>query len=115
MVGSLFAPEEVESERTVILSERQGAENNPGYALYEEVVGSAFHAHPYRHMVIGYECDLRAISRDDLYPALPPLLSSGECVHRCRRRFRQPAIFLTASSTRSERFPPASRFHGPSG
>jgi zinc protease len=67
MVGSLFAPEEVESERTVILSERQGAENNPGYALYEEVVGSAFHAHPYRHMVIGYECDLRAISRDDLF------------------------------------------------
>ena len=67
VTGSLFAPEEVESERTVILSERQGAENNPGYALYEEVVGSAFHAHPYRHMVIGYECDLRAISRDDLF------------------------------------------------
>jgi zinc protease len=67
MVGSRFAPEEVESERTVILSERHGVENNPGYALYEEVVGSAFHAHPYRHMVIGYECDLRAISRDDLY------------------------------------------------
>ena len=67
MVGSLFAPEEVESERTVILSERQGAENNPGYALYEEVVGSAFHAHPYRHMVIGYEGDLRTITRDDLY------------------------------------------------
>ena len=89
MVGSLFAPEEVESERTVILSERQGAENNPGYALYEEVVGSAFHAHPYRHMVIGYECDLRAISRDDLFAALPPLLSSGKCVHRCRRRFRR--------------------------
>jgi zinc protease len=67
MLGSLFAPDEVESERTVILSERQGAENNPGYALYEEVVGSAFHAHPYRHMVIGYDRDLRAITRDDLY------------------------------------------------
>ena len=67
MVGSIFAPEEVESERTVILSERQGAENNPGYALYEEVVGTAFHAHPYRHMVIGYEGDLRTITRDDLY------------------------------------------------
>jgi zinc protease len=67
MVGSLFAPDEVESERTVILSERQGAENNPGYALYEEVAGAAFHAHPYRHMVIGYESDLRSISRDDLF------------------------------------------------
>src|SRR5215204_50463 len=67
MVGSLFAPDEVESERTVILSERHGAENNPGYALYEEVAGAAFHAHPYRHMVIGYESDLRTISRDDLF------------------------------------------------
>jgi zinc protease len=67
MVNSLFDPEEVESERTVILSERQGAENNPGYALYEEVTGAAFHAHPYRHMVIGYEADLRRITRDDLF------------------------------------------------
>jgi zinc protease len=67
MVNSLFSPEEVDSERTVILSERQGAENNPGYALYEEVVGAAFRAHPYRHMVIGFEADLRRITRDDLY------------------------------------------------
>jgi zinc protease len=67
MVNSLFAPHEVESERTVILSERQGAENNPEYALYEEVAGTAFRAHPYRHMVIGYESDLRQISRDDLF------------------------------------------------
>lgn len=67
MRHSVFDADEVESERTVILSERQGAENNPGYALYEEVTGTAFQAHPYRHMVIGYEADLRAISRDDLY------------------------------------------------
>lgn len=67
MVNSLFDAQEVESERTVILSERQGSENNPGYALYEEVTGAAFQAHPYRHMVIGYESDLRQITRDDLY------------------------------------------------
>lgn len=67
MANSLFDPEETESERTVILSERQGSENNPGYLLYEEVVGSAFRAHPYRHMVIGNEADLRSMSRDDLY------------------------------------------------
>src|SRR5215212_2649155 len=52
MVNSLFDPEETESERTVILSERQGAENGPTYLLYEEVVGTAFRAHPYRHMVV---------------------------------------------------------------
>src|SRR5215210_3040828 len=100
MTGSLFAPDEVESERTVILSERQGAENNPGYALYEEVVGSAFHAHPYRHMVIGYESDLRMISRDDLYahyrryyhPANAFIVAvgdfnSGDLVDRLEREF----------------------------
>ena len=67
MTNSLFDPAETESERTVILSERQGAENSPTFLLYEEVVGAAFRAHPYRHMVIGYETDLRAIGRDDLY------------------------------------------------
>lgn len=67
MVNSLYTLEEVESERTVILSERQGAENDPGYALYEETIGAAFHAHPYRHMVIGYATDLKRITRDDLY------------------------------------------------
>jgi zinc protease len=67
MVNSLYTPEEVESERTVILSERHGAENDPGYALYEETIGSAFHAHPYRHMVIGYATDLKRITREDLY------------------------------------------------
>ncbi|HEY8447852.1 MAG TPA: pitrilysin family protein [Thermomicrobiales bacterium] len=67
MTNSLFDPEETESERTVILSERQGAENQPTYLLYEEVVGAAFQAHPYAHPVIGYESDLRSISRDDLY------------------------------------------------
>ncbi len=67
MVNSLFDAAEAESERTVILSERQGAENRPTYLLIEELYGAAYRAHPYRHMVIGYENDLRAISRDDLY------------------------------------------------
>jgi zinc protease len=67
MANSLFDPEETEAERTVIISERQGAENSPSYLLYEDVVGTAFRAHPYRHMVIGYEEDLRKISRDDLF------------------------------------------------
>ncbi|MDQ4100145.1 MAG: insulinase family protein, partial [Chloroflexota bacterium] len=67
MRNSLFDPEETERERTVILSERQGAENRPTYLLAEETMGAAFQAHPYRHMVIGYEHDLKQISRDDLY------------------------------------------------
>jgi zinc protease len=66
MRNSLFDPEEVASERTVIISEREGAENNPEYALYEEVESAAFRAHAYRHAVIGYKSDLLAITRDDL-------------------------------------------------
>jgi len=64
--NSLFDPGEVESERTVIISEREGAENNPEYALDEEVEGAAYLVHNYRHAVIGYKSDLLAITREDL-------------------------------------------------
>lgn len=67
MTNSLFDAEEVASERTVILSERQGAENRPTYHLYEEVIGAAFQSGPYGHSVIGYESDLRSMTRDDLH------------------------------------------------
>jgi zinc protease len=67
MANSLFDPAETESERTVILSERQGSENRPGYFLNEEMMGTIFHHHAYGHPIIGYESDLRRISRDELY------------------------------------------------
>jgi len=67
MANSVFDPDEVASERTVILSERQGAENSPGFLLGEEVVAAAFQVHPYGHQVIGWKEDLRRISRDDLW------------------------------------------------
>lgn len=67
MVNSLFDVEGVESERTVILSERSGSENSPGYLLYEEMLGVAFRSHPYRIPVIGERIDLETMSRDDLY------------------------------------------------
>jgi zinc protease len=66
MGRALFPPKEVESERTVIISERQGHENNPSWRLMEEVQNIAYRLHPYRHEVIGDMADLRAITRDDL-------------------------------------------------
>lgn len=66
MINARFDAAEVESERTVILSEKQGGENHPATHLREAVVAVAMRAHPYRQGVIGYECDLRAIARDDL-------------------------------------------------
>ncbi len=67
MVNSLFDPPEVESERTVIISERQGHENEPTFLLAEEVQAAAFRVHSYHHEVIGDMVDLQSMSREDLY------------------------------------------------
>jgi len=67
MVNSLFAPKEVAAERTVIISEREGAENSPGFWLEEEVLATAYKVHPYQHGVIGWKCDLQAMTREDLW------------------------------------------------
>jgi zinc protease len=67
MLNSLFEPEDVESERTVIISERQGNENNPMFLLGEEVQAAAFRVHSYHHEVIGDLADLKSITREDLY------------------------------------------------
>jgi zinc protease len=67
MVNSLFDPGEVDSERTVIISEREGHENDPEWWLSEAMMAAAFQVHPYRNEVIGWKSDLLAITRDDLY------------------------------------------------
>ncbi len=67
MVNSEFKPKETEAERTVIISERQGHENEPSFRLAEEVQAAAFRVHAYHHEVIGDMADLETISRDDLY------------------------------------------------
>ncbi len=67
MVNSLFEPEEVESERTVIISERQGRENQPMFQLGEVMRASAFRVHPYHHEILGDMADLESITRDALF------------------------------------------------
>lgn len=67
MANSLFESKGVESERTVIISERQGAENDPSFRLSEELHAVAFRIHPYHHTVLGDMTDLESITRDDLY------------------------------------------------
>ena len=61
-----FAKADVESERTVVISERQGSENSPLFLLSEEVTSAAYRVHPYGHETIGHRCDLEAITREDL-------------------------------------------------
>ena len=67
MRNSVFETKEVASERTVIISEREGSENEPLFELTEAVQQMAFRVHSYHHEVIGDKADLRVITRDDLY------------------------------------------------
>lgn len=67
MMNSIFDPKEVAHERTVIISEREGSENEPLFRLGEAIQHAAFRIHPYHHEIIGDKADLRTMTRDDLY------------------------------------------------
>ncbi len=67
MARCLYHPDDCESERTVIISELQGGENDPDQLLDQELVATAFRAHPYRHPTIGWLSDLKSMNREDLY------------------------------------------------
>ena len=67
MDACLYDPADCESERTVIISELQGGENDPEQLLDTEVTATAFKVHPYHHPTIGWLPDLQTMSRDDLY------------------------------------------------
>ena len=67
MGNCLYDPRDCESERTVIISELQGGENDPDQLLDIEVTATAFRAHPYGHPPIGWISDLESMTRDDLY------------------------------------------------
>jgi zinc protease len=67
MLNSIFDKEETELERTVVISEREGNENEPLFRLGEAVQHAAFESHPYRNQVIGELEDLKTISREGLF------------------------------------------------
>ncbi len=67
MANARFDPDEVETERTVIISERQGNENSPLFWLGEEVQAAAFRVHGYHHEIIGDMADLEQMKRQELY------------------------------------------------
>src|SRR5881227_2234835 len=67
MARCLYHPDDCESERTVIIAELQGGENDPDQLLDQEVTATAFKAHPYRHPTIGWLADLQTMTREDLY------------------------------------------------
>ena len=67
MRNAAFDPKELDAERTVVISEREGSENHPEFLVEEELWGTAFHVHPYHWLPIGYKQDLERMSRDEVY------------------------------------------------
>ena len=67
MANCLYHPDDCESERTVIISELQGGENDPDQLLDQELTATAIKTHPYRHPTIGWLADLTSMTREDLY------------------------------------------------
>ncbi len=68
MINLLLEPKEVVAERNVVMEERRMRyEDNPQSSLYEEVIATAFKAHPYQWPVIGWMSDIVAVERKDLY------------------------------------------------
>ena len=54
-------------EREVVKEERRmRVDNSPEGKLYEELVGAAYHAHPYRNPTIGWDSDLDHLYVSDL-------------------------------------------------
>jgi zinc protease len=67
MANGLYHPDDCESERTVIISELQGGDNDPDQLLDQELTATAFKAHTYRHPTIGWLSDLQTMTRADLF------------------------------------------------
>ena len=66
MINAQFDADETESERQVIINERQGSENSPLFWLMEELRAAAFRVHGYHHDIYGDMVDLEQITREDL-------------------------------------------------
>ncbi len=67
MRNALITVEETEAERDVIVSEREGLENDPSFLLGEQLQSVAFARHPYAQGVIGSKEEIKLMTRDGLY------------------------------------------------
>ncbi len=66
MTRALLLDAEVERERTVIHSEREGNENWPEFRVEEAALELAFRMHPYRWDALGYRTDIERITPQQL-------------------------------------------------
>jgi zinc protease len=67
MRNLVLTKEDIEPERKVVLEERNSrVKNNPSALLREEVNAAFYLNHPYRVPVIGWEHEIKALTREDL-------------------------------------------------
>jgi zinc protease len=66
MTRASITDREVERERTVIRSEREGNENWPEFRVEEEAYALAFRVHPYRWDALGRKEDILALTPEEL-------------------------------------------------
>lgn len=66
MSSALIQQTDLDAERTVVRSELEGRENNPGSLLFQETMAAMFRAHPYHWPVIGWRSDVEHINAAQL-------------------------------------------------
>jgi zinc protease len=66
MRNSRLDPQEMDLERTVIVSELEGGENNPQVLLYQSLKSNAYKVHKYKNPVIGLREDLKNINHNSM-------------------------------------------------
>lgn len=68
MENLLLNPGEFQSEREVVKEERRMRyEDDPTSTMVEQMMATAFMAHPYQWPVIGWMADINSMTRDDLF------------------------------------------------
>ena len=66
MTGLTIAPDQVDTERSVILEERnQRTDTSPGALLSEQMRASQYLNHPYAIPIIGWRHEMEGLTRDD--------------------------------------------------
>lgn len=67
MTGLRLTDEDIEPERKVVIEERLGrTDNNPRAQLAEQTRALIYANHPYRIPVIGWEHEIKSLTRDDI-------------------------------------------------
>src|SRR5688572_11774264 len=94
-------PDELEAERQVILEERAMYLDIPQIELGEELIAATFRESPYRWPIIGWEADIRAITREDLLQHYERFYSPGNA-----------ALVVVGDVDAEEVFEEAERFFG---